>query len=59
MAFALYEMKMVLARLFALVDARLAQDSFRQVRRSITITPERGLLVSVRDRAARERSSAA
>jgi cytochrome P450 len=59
MAFALYEMKMVLARFFALVDARLAQDSFRQVRRSITITPERGLLVSVRDRASRERSSAA
>lgn len=52
MAFALYEMKIVLARMLALTDLRLASPgrSIAMVRRSITVTPEQGLLVTMRDR---------
>jgi cytochrome P450 len=52
MAFALYEMKIVLARFLALVDLRLAHPGreIRMVRRSITITPEHGLRVTARRR---------
>jgi len=52
MAFALYEMKIVLARVLALTDLRLAHPgrTTGMVRRSITITPEEGLLVTMRDR---------
>ncbi len=52
MAFALYEMKIVLARMLALCDLRLASPGrgIAMVRRSITITPEQGLLVTMRDR---------
>jgi len=47
MAFALYEMKMVLARLIRRVDLRLAEPDkpIRQTRRAITITPSDGLRV--------------
>jgi cytochrome P450 family 110 len=52
MAFALYEMKIVLARMLALCDLRLSSPGrgIAMVRRSITITPEQGLLVTMRDR---------
>ncbi|MBL8740500.1 MAG: cytochrome P450, partial [Myxococcales bacterium] len=52
MAFALSEMKIVLARMLALADLRLATPGrgVAMVRRSITITPEHGLLVTMRDR---------
>jgi cytochrome P450 len=46
MAFALYEMKMVLARLVMRTDLRFASSKpIRQVRRAITITPSDGLRV--------------
>jgi cytochrome P450 len=46
MAFALYEMKMVLARVLARADLVLAPgERVRVVRRSITMTPSRGLRV--------------
>jgi len=48
MAFALYEMKMVLASTLARVSLRLAPDAHtRVVRRSITLTPPDGLPVIV------------
>lgn len=50
MAFAFYEMKMVMARILSRLELRLAQSSFKMVRRSITITPEQGLLVRASDR---------
>ncbi|MFO0548754.1 MAG: cytochrome P450 [Polyangiaceae bacterium] len=55
MAFALYEMKLVLAKLLARTELRLAgpKREIRMVRRSITITPEDGLLVTMRERALR------
>jgi cytochrome P450 len=46
-AFALYEMKMVLAALLPRVDMRLATDKVRPVRRAVTITPSDGLGVVV------------
>lgn len=52
MAFALYEMKIVLARVLAKLDLRLAspERAIRMVRRAITITPEAGLRVTVAPR---------
>jgi cytochrome P450 len=44
-AFAIYEMKMVLAAMLPRVEMRLAVDRVRNVRRAITITPEGGLPV--------------
>ncbi|HEY8076441.1 MAG TPA: cytochrome P450 [Labilithrix sp.] len=44
-AFAMYEMKMVLAAILARVDMRLATEHVRVVRRSITLTPSDGLPV--------------
>jgi cytochrome P450 len=46
-AFAMYEMKMVLAAILPRVEMRLALDRVREVRRTITVTPERGLPVVV------------
>jgi cytochrome P450 len=46
-AFAMYEMKMVLAAMLPRVEMRLDIDRVRHVRRSITITPEGGLPVVV------------
>jgi len=62
MAFALYEMKIVLGMLLTQVDLRLAHPGreIGMVRRSITLTPEEGLRVTLRDRrrpAARETSA--
>jgi len=54
-AFAMYEMKMVLAAMLPRVEMRLAVDRVRNVRRAITITPEGGLpvvLTAKRSRAA-------
>lgn len=56
-AFAMYEMKMVLAAMLPRVEMRLATDRVRNVRRAITITPEGGLPVIVT--AKRSRASAA
>lgn len=51
MAFALYEMKMVLARLVSRADLRLASRApIGRVRRSITITPAKGLRVVIDER---------
>ena len=46
-AFALYEMKMVLAVLLPRIDARLAAGSVRPTRRSVTVTPADGLPIVV------------
>ncbi len=46
-AFAIYEMKMVLAALLPRVDARLAGDRVRMVRRGITLAPSGGLPIVV------------
>jgi cytochrome P450 len=54
-AFAMYEMKMVLAAMLPRVEMRLASDRVREVRRTITVTPEGGLpvvLTAKRSRAA-------
>lgn len=49
MAFALYEMKVVLARVLALTDLRLASDRpARPVRRAITLAPSGGVPVMLR-----------
>jgi cytochrome P450 len=45
MAFALYEMKMVLARLFARTDLEIAHRPIKVARRSITMVPKHGLRV--------------
>jgi cytochrome P450 len=58
-AFALYEMKMVLAAVLARIDAQLAVRSVRAVRRSITLTPSRGLPIRVTSRGARKSRPAA
>jgi cytochrome P450 len=51
MAFALYEMKMVLARLFTRTTLELVEpDAVTPVRRSVTIAPAKGLLLRLRDR---------
>jgi cytochrome P450 len=44
-AFALYEMKMVLATMLPRVEMRLANERVRIARRAVTITPEGGLPV--------------
>jgi cytochrome P450 len=57
-AFAVYEMKMVLATLLPRVDARLARERVRVVRRGITLAPEAGLpIVVTARRSARAASS--
>lgn len=58
MAFALYEMKMVLARVLTRTTLRLdRRDPIRVVRRAITLTPSGGLRVRLESR--RDRSAAA
>jgi cytochrome P450 len=44
-AFAIYEMKMVLAAMLPRIEMRLATERVRNARRAITITPEGGLPV--------------
>ncbi len=46
-AFAIYEMKMVLAAMLPRIDARLALDRVRPSRRGITITPAAGMPIVV------------
>jgi cytochrome P450 len=58
-AFAIYEMKMVLATLLPRVEMRLARDHVRAVRRAVTITPEGGLQVVVTARRSRRNAAAA
>ncbi|HSY25026.1 MAG TPA: cytochrome P450 [Polyangiaceae bacterium] len=53
-AFALYEMKMVLAAVLSRIDAELAVRSVRAVRRSITLTPSGGLPIRVTSRSPRK-----
>jgi len=53
-AFAVYEMKMVLASILPRVDARLATENVRVARRGITITPSNGLPIIVTARRARD-----
>ncbi len=55
-AFAMYEMKMVLAAMLPRVEMRLALDRVRSVRRTITITPEKGLPVVLTARRSRAAS---
>jgi len=58
MAFALYEMKMVLARTLARTRLRLADpDAIRTVRRSITLMPSDGLRVVLESRDPRARTA--
>jgi cytochrome P450 len=52
-AFAIYEMKMVLAAILSRVDARLATDDIRVKRRAITLTPSEGLPIVVTVRRSR------
>src|SRR5262249_17281237 len=57
MAFALYEMKMVLARLVARTELALhSKKPSGMVRRSVTITPSEGLPVILRRRRPRGRN---
>ena len=56
-AFAIHEMKMVLATILARVDLRLARHDTHVVRRSITLTPSDGLPVIASDRHARVRAA--
>jgi cytochrome P450 len=58
-AFAVYEMKMVLASMLPRVDARLATDRIRVSRRGVTITPSNGLPIIVTDRRARHKPAKA
>ena len=58
-AFAMYEMKMVLAATLPRVEMRLATDRVRYVRRAITITPEGGLPVALTAKRSREASARA
>jgi cytochrome P450 len=53
-AFAIYEMKMVLAALLPRVEMHLVTNRVRIVRRAITITPSGGLPVIVASKRARE-----
>ena len=53
-AFAIYEMKMVLAALLPRVEMRLESDTVREARRGITIMPEGGLRVVVTARRSRQ-----
>ena len=52
-AFAMYEMKMVLATILPRVEMHLADQDVRVARRSITITPSNGLPVLVTSKLAR------
>jgi cytochrome P450 len=56
-AFAVYEMKMVLASMLPRVDAHLATDRIRVSRRGITITPSEGLPIVVTARRPRKATS--
>jgi cytochrome P450 len=58
-AFAMYEMKMVLATMLPRVEMRLARERVRNVRRAITITPEGGLPVVLTAKRSREASARA
>jgi cytochrome P450 len=58
-AFAIYEMKMVLAALLPRVEMRLATDKVHVVRRAITLTPSGGLPVVVTSKRARTSSARA
>jgi cytochrome P450 len=58
-AFAMYEMKMVLAAMLPRVEMRLATDRVRNVRRAITITPEGGLPVVLTAKRARAATATA
>jgi cytochrome P450 len=53
-AFATYEMKMVLATILPRIDARLATDRIRPVRRAVTLTPSGGLPIVVSERRPRQ-----
>jgi cytochrome P450 len=53
-AFAVYEMKMVLASLLARIDVRLAATDVRPTRRGVTIMPSGGLPVVVAARKPRD-----
>jgi cytochrome P450 len=53
-AFAVYEMKMVLASLLARIDVRLAATDVRPTRRGVTITPSGGLPMVVSARKPRD-----
>ncbi len=46
-AFAIYEMKMVLASILPRIDARLAEDRVRMSRRGVTLAPSGGLPIVV------------
>jgi cytochrome P450 len=58
-AFAIFEMKMVLATVLPRVAVRLAKDDIKAVRRSITLTPSGGLPVVVRVKRPRDRDARA
>jgi cytochrome P450 len=58
-AFAIYEMKMVLATMLPRVEMRLANPRVRPVRRAITVTPEGGLGVVLTARRSRRSATAA
>ena len=53
-AFAIYEMKMVLATILPRIDMRLVSDRVRPRRRAVTITPEGGLPVVVTTKRSRQ-----
>jgi cytochrome P450 len=55
----MYEMKMVLAAMLPRVEMRLAVDRVRDVRRTITVTPEGGLPVVVTAKRSRATSTRA
>jgi cytochrome P450 len=58
MAFALYEMKMVLATVLERCELRLVPTRpIRAVRRSITLAPSEGLRVRLESRVARSAAS--
>jgi cytochrome P450 len=59
MAFALYEMKMVLAAVLSRVTLARAGRPTRVIRRAITLAPSQGLPVVMLDRLARRASAAA
>lgn len=56
-AFAIYEMKMVLAAMLMRLDMRLVSDRVRATRRAVTITPARGLPVVVTTKRSRQAST--
>jgi cytochrome P450 len=58
-AFAVYEMKMVLAAMLPRIDARLATNHITPTRRAITITPSEGMPIMVTARRSREACSRA